>query len=327
MPPEDQRRVVEVYIPAFLDATLKHDKRYLPLFRDHRVAGDWLPNTMYITRFQESTFRPVASFEEDVDVTTGSMNGVRVSGDSLSTWREGLLQLRTANSPAEGSSQYNNAVTLGWNNRIAGSDTTRHGPPAAYTIHLPLAMPAVNGIGPSSSLQFLLMPTDAMPGPRRDPTPRDSTQAGERQAQAEADPPEREDEEEDEEDEDDEKPPVDLSIEVVDATGLRASVPLSRYGAIRRPLETWILRRRDIEEDRFGAQSELVLQTYSLPLADFVAANPSLDTRRLTEIRFLFDRVVAGTVVIDDIGFSNPDPAFGSPVTPPDPLSPGTGGR
>jgi dienelactone hydrolase len=316
MPPEDQRRVVEVYIPAFLDATLNNDKRYLPLFRDHRVAGDWLPGTMYVTRFQESTFRPVAAFEEDVDVTTGSMAGVRVTGDSLSTWREGRLQLRTANSPAEGSSQYNNAVTLGWNNRIAGSDTTRHGPPAAYTIHLPLAMPAVNGIGPSSSLQFLLMPTDAMPGARRDPAPRDTTQAGQQQSQADVDRAEREDEDEDEDD--DEKPPVDLSIEVVDAMGERASLPLNRYGAIRRPLETWILRRRDIEDDRFGAQSELVLQSYALPLADFIAANPSLDARRLTEIRFLFDRVVAGTVVIDDIGFANPDPAFGSPVTPPD---------
>jgi hypothetical protein len=235
-----------------------------------------------------------------------------------------LLQLRTANSPAEGSSQYNNAVTLGWNNRIAGSDTTRHGPPAAYTIHLPLAMPAVNGIGPSSSLQFLLMPTDALPGPRKDPTPRDTTQAGQRQSQGNADRPDREDEEDDE---DDDKPPVDLSIEVVDALGERASLPLSRYGAIRRPLETWILRRRDVEEDRFGAQSELVLQSYSLPLADFTAANPSLDTRRLTEIRFLFDRVVAGTVVIDDIGFANPDPAFGSPVTQPDSESPGRRSR
>ncbi|HUF68015.1 MAG TPA: hypothetical protein VMM79_05125 [Longimicrobiales bacterium] len=316
MPPEDQRRFAEIYIPAFLEATLRDDKRYLPLFRDHRVAGDWLPKTMYITRFQESTFRPVAAFEEDVDVTTGSSPGVRISGDSLATWREGLLQLRTANSPAEGSSQYNNAVTLGWNNRIAGSDTTRHGPPAVYTVHLPLAMTAERGIGENSSIQFLLMPTDAMPGPRRDPAARDTTRAG----QSPADEPDRDERTDDEDDEanesdDDEKPPIDLSIEVVDAVGQRASLPLSRYGVIRRPLETWILRRRGIEENRFGAQSELVLQTYMLPLADFVATNVSLDPRRLTEIRFVFDRAVAGTVVIDEIGFANPDPAFAPPVT------------
>jgi hypothetical protein len=227
-----------------------------------------------------------------------------------------LLQLRTANSPAEGSSQYNNAVTLGWNNRIAGSDTTRHGPPAVYAVHLPLAMTAERGIGENSSIQFLLMPTDAMPGPRRDPTPRDTTRAG----QSPADEPDRDERTDDEDDEanegdDDEKPPIDLSIEVVDAVGQRASLPLGRYGVIRRPLETWILRRRGIEEDRFGAQSELVLQTYMLPLADFVATNASLDPRRLTEIRFVFDRAVAGTVVIDEIGFANPDPAFAPPLT------------
>jgi dienelactone hydrolase len=308
MPSEDQRRFAEVYISAFLEATLRGDKRYLPLFRDHRVAGDWLPKTMYITRFQESTFRPVATFEEDVDVTTGSSPGVRLVGDSLATWRESLLVLRTANSAAEGSSQYNNAVTLGWNNRIAGADSTRHGPPAAYTVHLPLALTADRRVDATSSLQFLLMPTEAIPRPRRDPEPRDSTAQ-----QAAADEPDtgqggEEDEEEDE-------PPVDLSIEVVDALGQRASLPLSRYGAIRRPLETWILRRRDIEEDRFGSHSELVLQTYSLPLADFIAANAALDPRRLTQIRFVFDRVVAGTVIVDEIGFANPDPAFRSPVT------------
>ena len=41
------------------------------MFRDHRTAGAWLPKTMYITRFQESGFTPLAEFDEDVDVTTG----------------------------------------------------------------------------------------------------------------------------------------------------------------------------------------------------------------------------------------------------------------
>jgi dienelactone hydrolase len=303
MEPEDQRRFAEVYISAFLDATIKDDKRYLPLFRDHRVAGGWLPPTMYITRFEESTFRPVAAYEEDIDLTTGSLAGVTLAADSVASWRESRLTLRTANSAAEGSSQYNNAVTIGWNNRIAGDDTTRMGRPASYTVTLPAGLAAGWGLNEGSSLQFLLMPTETMPAPRRpkpDSTAQDSSAQRDRPRPAER----RND------DEDAPKPPVDLSIEVTDAAGVSARVPLSRYGAIRRPLETYILRRRDIERDRYARLAELILQTYAIPLADFSRAAPSLDLASLRSVRFLFDRAPAGTVVIDEIGFSAMDPAF-----------------
>ena len=43
LPPEEQREFGRVFISAFLDITLRGDDRYRPLFRDHRVAGDWLP--------------------------------------------------------------------------------------------------------------------------------------------------------------------------------------------------------------------------------------------------------------------------------------------
>ena len=98
---------------------------------------------------------------------------------------------------------------------------------------------------------------------------------------------------------------MDLSIEVVDAAGTHARVPLSRYGAIRRPLETHVYRRQDWEE-RFASHAELVLQSYVIPLADFGGVDPAA----IREVRFVFDRAVAGTVVIDDIGFATPDPAF-----------------
>ncbi|HEX6133507.1 MAG TPA: hypothetical protein VFZ24_06075 [Longimicrobiales bacterium] len=302
MPAEDQRQFGRVYISAFLDATLRGRKEYLPLFRDHRVAADWLPKTMYITRFEESTFRPIAAFEEDIDVTTGSAAGVRIRGDSLATWQEGRLSLRTANSPAEGSSQYNNAVTLGWNNRLAGEDTTRMGPAAAYTLALPAELATDWSLDERSTLQFLMMPTEAMPAPRAEP--RDSAAADSTKRAARPRPrPDRRGK-------DEELPPVDLSIELTDAAGVTAALPVSAYGVVRRPLESWILMRRDVERSRFARQSEIVLQTYSLPLADFRAAAPALDLRRLRTIRFLFDRAIAGTIILDDIGFAALDPAY-----------------
>src|SRR5690606_5130356 len=104
---------------------------------------------------------------------------------------------------------------------------------------------------------------------------------------------------------DDELPAVDLTIEIVDASGASARVTLSDYGAVRRPLPIRVYRRGDWEE-RFASDSEMVLQTYVLPLADFRGVEP----QSLREVRFVFDRAVAGTVVIDDIGFGTPRPAF-----------------
>jgi dienelactone hydrolase len=302
--PDEQRQFGAVYISAFLEATLRADDRYLPLFRDHRTAADWLPRTMYITRFEHSSFRPLATFEEDVDVTTG-LHGVTIAGDSLATWREGGLNLRTTSGTPEVSTQHNHVVTVGWNNRIAGEDTTRMGPPAAYTLFLPDTLATAWRLDGGSTLDFLLMPTDQVPGPRA--APRDTAAAADSAAapparsrptprpRRGAEPP---------------KPPIDLSIEIVDAAGMRASVPLSRYGAIRRPLETRVLRRGDLEAARFPRLAETVLQSYSIPLADFVAAAPGLDPSSVREVRFVFDRAPAGTVIIDDVGFSALAPLF-----------------
>jgi hypothetical protein len=97
---------------------------------------------------------------------------------------------------------------------------------------------------------------------------------------------------------------------LVDANGVTASVPLSRYGPVRRPLEISILRRKDIEKNRFDRNYEVVLQSYSVLLGDFIRAVPQFDLTALRSIRFVFDRAYAGTVVLDDIGFSRMDPAF-----------------
>jgi dienelactone hydrolase len=298
---EEQREFARVYISAFLDATLRDGTAYLPLFRDHRVAADWLPRTMYITRFQHSTFRPIAAFEEDIDVTTGTAPGVHIRGDSLATWREGVVRMRSVNNTFD-----NKAVWLGWNSRLAGQDTTRMGPPAVYALALPDTLAAAWRLDDRSTLDLLLMPTDAMPGPRRAPV--DSTAAADSAARppaarARAPRPPRPDP-------DAPKPPVDLSVEVVDAAGITARVPLSYYGAVRRPLETRVLRRADRERTQFPQLFELVLQSYTIPLGDFVAAAPALDVTSLREVRLVFDRAVAGTVIVDEIGFSRPDAGF-----------------
>jgi dienelactone hydrolase len=297
MPAEDQRQFAKVYVSAFLDATLRDDERYLPLFRDYRVAGDWLPKTMYINRFEESSFEPVADYEDDVDVTTGTAPGVRLEGEHLSTWKESLVQLRSSTAQTLDNSMFNNVVTLGWNNHLAGDDEKATGPPATYTVQLPATFGRDHGLDAGASLQFLLMPTDAMPGARKPEG--DEASAPKPAAKPKPKPPK-----------DAPKPPVDLSVELVDGAGRTARLPLSDYGVIRRPLEAWILRRRDLDTSRFGEHFELVMQTFTLPLGDFRRANPSLDLGTLAAVRFVFDRAEAGTVVVDEIGFAHMPQAF-----------------
>lgn len=301
---EEQMEIARVYISAFLDYTLRDDKSNLPLFRDHRVAGDWLPKTMYITRFQDSTYRALAEFDEDIDVTTGSATGVILQGDSLSTWRERTLTLRSSNRSTTSSSQGSQAVWLGWNNRVKGTD--ERGPVARFRLILPDTLGRAWRLQESASLELSLTAIDAVPGPREAPGTEDNTDGEENRPDHEAAAAA----EGDVDSEDEDKPPIDLSIQLVDLLGHTASVPLSDYGPVRRPLEMRILRRKDQEERRFANQFELLLQSYSIPFSDFTAVAPELDVRSLSEIHLVFDLSDAGTVVVDDIGIAFLDPAF-----------------
>jgi hypothetical protein len=311
MPPEDQREMALVYVTAFLEATLKGEKRYLPLFADHRVAGGWLPPTMYVTRYQHASFRPVAEFEEDVDLTTGTEPGVRIEGDSLGTWKESGLYLRSRNRASTSSSQESQAVWLGWNRNVAGEDEL--GRPARYVLTLPEGLSADWGLGPGDALDLLLVATDSKPGPRKTEES-DSAQAGAETGEggegsgesggedpsAGAGAPEASDEEE----------PIDLSVVLTDSAGRSATVPLSAYGPIRRPLEMSILRRSDVEETRYPQQYEIVQQSYTIPLTDFLDLEGMLDLSALATLEFVFDRTESGEVILDQVGFSTPDPAF-----------------
>jgi len=292
LPEESQRQFSKVVIGAFLESTLHGKTEYLPMFRDHRVAGGWLPKTMYITRFQESGYKALADFDEDVDVTTGSIPGVKIDADSLGTWKENLLALRNNNDPVN-----TNGVTLGWNNHIRGDDTTKLGKPASYTISISDSAAASLPLTREAAIYLSVAPTDAKPGPRA--PARDTTKKAD-STKKDAKPPAKKP---------DAKPakdttPVDLTVELTDAAGRVARLPLSRFGVPRRPLEIHILRRASSEKTRFPNQFEIVPQTYVMPVADFLQATPAFDPTKLRSIRLVFDRLVAGTIVVDDVGLS-----------------------
>jgi dienelactone hydrolase len=106
---EDQRQIGKVYISAFLEATLRGESGYVPLFADARVGADWLPDTAYLIKFDDSRSTKVATFEEDVDVTTTTMAGGRTWGENLTVWREDMVEMKWG--PMETA-----AVYVGWMN-------------------------------------------------------------------------------------------------------------------------------------------------------------------------------------------------------------------
>ena len=121
--PEDQRRVVEAYVLSFIKVSASNDRRYLPLLRDARVGRNWLPKTIYLTQYRQSRTKWLANFEEDFDVTTGSLPGSHLSGQSLAEWSEREVQMRRGPNG-------NHAVFLGWESSAA-----------SYTIDSQYAIP------------------------------------------------------------------------------------------------------------------------------------------------------------------------------------------
>ena len=94
--------------------------------------------------------------------------------------------------------------------------------------------------------------------------------------------------------------PIDLTVEVIDAAGEAARLPLSHFSLLQPQLEAHLGKAGFMSP--FPA-SEAILQHFEFPLADFVAVNPSFDPENLTGVRFIFDRTEAGVIVLDNLGF------------------------
>ena len=307
--PEAQRQFAKVVISGFLEATLHEKREYVPMFRDHRNMGGWLPKAMYTTRFQESGYRPLVAFSEDVDLTTGATRGVTIAGEHLSSWQEKAVPFRGRGTD----NQNHNAAWIGWNNEMAAKPDAKPdapkvmGPPASYTVTLPESLPGTWAIGGDSTLTVSLAATNTKPGPRAEDkpkvveddkpkTPAKKTPAPKKPKEPKKPAPKKEKPDE---------TPVDLTIEVVDAAGNVARLPLSRYGIARHPLESNVYIRKGRDASRFTNNYELIPQTFVLPLADFANSTP-FDPRHLAAVRLVFDKTTAGTVIIEHIGITTP---------------------
>ncbi|WP_152394420.1 MFS transporter [Paenibacillus guangzhouensis] len=102
--------------------------------------------------------------------------------------------------------------------------------------------------------------------------------------------------------EDNTEAPVDVSIQVEDRQGNKASLPLSSAGSLLPMFEGNI-----VKWPFMGSMptKEPIFQNFTIKLADLKKVNPNFQPELLTSIRFLFDRTERGTVLIRDIGLRN----------------------
>jgi len=258
---EEQRQIGRVYFTAFLETTLHGEEGYRPMFQDHRGVAEWLPEDLILTRYEDGHFQPIARYDEDIDLTTTTMPGGRIEGEGLTFWREKHLPFRVEELTKE-----NPVVEMGWNH-------DGNGPAPSYTIHLPESLEDFP-IAADATLSFALAESRSV-APKADDENGDNDHA--------------------------ERDALDFTVELVDAEGVSARLPLSHFRAIQPPL---IARFSKLwsEEHVAGGGWEPVMQTFLLPLDAFTTQTPGLDPARLQTIRFLFDQSPEGRILLDDIG-------------------------
>jgi hypothetical protein len=95
---------------------------------------------------------------------------------------------------------------------------------------------------------------------------------------------------------------ADLTLELVSENGASAAISLSRFVRLEPAIDD-PLWKSGLVQDFMIRRPEHILQTVEIPIAAFEAENPEFDAESLEVVRFRFDRVPAGKILLDDVGF------------------------
>ena len=123
MPEDVQELTAKAFISSFLEDTLRGHREYRQLFTDPPVRRYWLPDTFSHIQYLDGAAMIVADFEEDMDLTTLTVEGGTAFGENLVSWREEPLEL------GPGTLRGSTSVRLAW-------DVEREGE-GVYTLVLP----------------------------------------------------------------------------------------------------------------------------------------------------------------------------------------------
>ncbi|REG83590.1 poly(ethylene terephthalate) hydrolase family protein [Algoriphagus antarcticus] len=299
-----QQEIAKVYISAFLEATLLNKKEYLPLFIDARKGGNWLPETIYLSQFEDSNLKTIANFDEDFDVSTTSTDSGSIQSDNLSVWRESEIQLKWGKKGSR-------AAYLGWNYELEDSlkdekaidfvsdsliasyslnfDTTAFQLDSASVLMFSMAE-STEGSNPKSSGKWINEPNK---NNKEENVETDKANSTEETLNSKK-------KKEDESEEKKAEKPLDFTIHLVDSAGQSIEFLLSEFSPLQRQISVTIWKSDFIIGD---SQSETVFQTFSFNLGKLAKQNSSFQPTQIKTIKFVFDQSPSGVVVVDNIGF------------------------
>ncbi|WP_405250991.1 alpha/beta hydrolase family protein [Dokdonia sp. Asnod3-C12] len=294
---KDQEEIAKVYISAFLEATLKNRNEFLPLFIDARKGKEWLPETIYLNQYEDSSFEAIATYDEDFDVVSTVDTATTITTQHLSVWREQEIALKWGEKGSR-------AAYVGWHYGDIEEGTTLPDSIVAsysFVFKKPLSTKdsskvftfslaeSTENTNPKSGGKWINdednnsnnepLPTNNIANNSEEPT-EDSIDDSEGTALPEE--------------------PIDFTITIEDATGNTASMCLSDFSALQKEIGVRVWKSQFINEETL---SENVFQTYYFPLADFQDRNKALDVKEIVSISFVFDNTSEGVVVLDNVGF------------------------
>ncbi len=205
IPSKNQEKISEVYISAFLESTLKGNKEYIPFLRDYRSGIKWLPETIYLNNFSDSTYQYISTHEEDINLSSTTLPEGSQKGENLSIWREEVIKGKSDKS------MDTSAVFLGWTNKNTSIDSK-------FTITIPEGK---IDLGKESILVFSM--ADANENP--DPDDKGNNYFSKR------DPEEP-------------REPINLTIKVIDSNNHSAKLLLSHFSLLQPQIEARLFKAR-----------------------------------------------------------------------------------
>ncbi|ASK28902.1 hypothetical protein CEY12_01705 [Chryseobacterium sp. T16E-39] len=266
MPEKEQQQIAKVYISAFLDVNLKGETVYKPLFTDYRYGRQWLPNHIYFNQFEDSQTLFVARYEEDLNLSTGTLPGVSITTKNLTLWREAQQKLIW-------NSQISRAVYIGWNHQ----ETTNK--PASYTFDFN------ENIGQDLTgyaLAFNLAESDESPvAPKKE----------QKDKKEEKKNPSKENQQ---------KKAIDFSIELTDQKGTHIRFLLSTCAPLQPQLKKNLTKFAFFDDN---GDAESIPDYFYFDLDTLHKKYPTLDLNSLKSISLIFDKSPEGAIILDDVSF------------------------
>ena len=111
LPEEEQQYLLKIFARVFFDKTLKGETAYEDLLTAASDYEKYLPETLYVQQYEQSSFSLMADFEEDAVLTTAS-DGASLFAEHMSMWTEEKI----TDSKDGGGERENHALRLKWKN-------------------------------------------------------------------------------------------------------------------------------------------------------------------------------------------------------------------